>query len=55
MELLYGVTLLHGCFSRFVNCANSTKSRKVSQIFFIYHESSVKGQIYFYFKVYVKL
>ena len=26
------VTLLHGCFSQFLNCTNSTKSRKASQI-----------------------
>ena len=25
-------TLLHGCFSRFLNCTNSTKQRKASQI-----------------------
>ena len=24
------VTLLHGCFSRFLNCTNATKSRKAS-------------------------
>ena len=29
---LLKVALLHGCFSRFVNCANSTKSRKASHI-----------------------
>ena len=27
------VTLLHGCFSHFLNCANSTKSHKASHIF----------------------
>ena len=26
------VTLLHGCFSHFLNCTNSTKSCKVSQL-----------------------
>ena len=25
---LYNLTLFHGCFSRFLNCRNSTKSRK---------------------------
>ena len=25
------VTFLHGCFSRFLNCANGAKSRKASQ------------------------
>ena len=25
------VTLLHGCFSRFLNCTNSTKSREATQ------------------------
>ena len=29
---LINVTLLHGCFSRFLNCTNGTKSRKTSQI-----------------------
>ena len=28
--LLLKVTLLHGCFSRFLNCTNSNKSRKTS-------------------------
>ena len=27
---LLKVALLHGCFSRFLNCSNCTKSRKVS-------------------------
>ena len=26
------LTLLHGCFSRFLNCANGIKSRNVSNI-----------------------
>ena len=26
------LTLLHGCFSRFLNCANGTKSRNASHI-----------------------
>ena len=26
------VTLLHGCFSRFLNCTNGTKSRRASHI-----------------------
>ena len=26
------VTLLHGCFSRFLNCTNGTKSRKAPHI-----------------------
>ena len=30
---LLKVTLLHVCFSRFLNCINGTKSRKVSHIF----------------------
>ena len=29
------VTLLHGCFSRFLNCTNGTKSRNASQISFV--------------------
>ena len=28
--LLVKVTLLHGCFSGFLNCTNGTKSRKTS-------------------------
>ena len=30
--VLLKVPLLHGCFSRFLNCANYTKWRKASQI-----------------------
>ena len=30
--VLLKVTLLHGCFSRFSNCANGTKSRKASHM-----------------------
>ena len=29
---LLKVTILHGCFSRFYNCTNSTKSRNASQV-----------------------
>ena len=32
LKTLLKVTLLHGCFSRFLNCANGTKLRKASQI-----------------------
>ena len=28
------VTFLHGCFSRFLNCTNGTKSRKASHLLF---------------------
>ena len=28
--LVFKVTLLHGCFSRFLNCRNGTKSPKAS-------------------------
>ena len=31
-RVLIKVTILHGCFSRFLNCTNSTKLRKVSRI-----------------------
>ena len=34
---LLKVTLLHGCFSRFLNCANGTKSRKASHIYILTH------------------
>ena len=30
---LLKVRLFHGCFSRFLNCTNGTKSRKASQLF----------------------
>ena len=30
---LLKLALLHGCFSRFLNCTNGTKSRKASHIF----------------------
>ena len=30
--LLLKVTLLHGCFSRFLNCTNGTKLRKASDM-----------------------
>ena len=32
VKLQAKLTLLHGCFSRFLNCINSTKSRKASQM-----------------------
>ena len=34
LEPLIKVRLLHGCFSRFSNCANNTKSRKACRIKF---------------------
>ena len=33
LQLLLKVTLLHGCFSRFLNCAHNTKSRNAPQYF----------------------
>ena len=30
--ILVQVITLHGCFSRFLNCTNDTKSRKTSQL-----------------------
>ena len=30
-----GITLLHGCFSRFLNCTNGTKSRDASHMYFL--------------------
>ena len=33
---LLKVTLLHGCFSRFLHCTNGTKSRKASHIVRLY-------------------
>ena len=32
LPLLLKATLLHGCFSRFLDCTNGTKSRKASHI-----------------------
>ena len=32
--LVLKVTLLHGCFSRFLNCTNGTKSRKASHMIY---------------------
>ena len=32
LQAVIKVTLLHGCFSHFLNCANGTKSRKASHI-----------------------
>ena len=32
LATLLKVTLFHGCFSRFLNCTNATKSRKASHI-----------------------
>ena len=32
---LLKVTLLHGCFSRFLNCTNGTKLRKTSHMIII--------------------
>ena len=32
LQALLKVALLHRCFPRFLNCANGTKSRKVSQM-----------------------
>ena len=31
-DLILEVTLFHGCFSRFLNCTNGTKSRKTSHM-----------------------
>ena len=39
------VTLLHGCFSHFLNCTNGTKSRKASHL--LYFQTSVKPRIFF--------
>ena len=32
LQALLKASLLHGCFSRFLNCTDGTKSRKVSHI-----------------------
>ena len=33
LATLLKVTLIHGCFSRFLNCANGTKSCKMSHTY----------------------
>ena len=39
---LIKVTLLHGCFSRFLNCANGTKSRNAS---YLLYKTSARSQL----------
>ena len=39
------VTLIHGCFSRFLNCTNGTKWLKVSHIKLKKYGQSVKTEI----------
>ena len=53
LQIYYKETLLHGCLSRFLICANGTKSRKASQIFAIDDViSTIKANGYgFYFLV----
>ena len=34
---LLKLTFLHGCFSRFLNCTNSTKSHNAPQFFLLFH------------------
>ena len=40
---LLKVTLLHGCFSGFLNCTSGTKSRNAPQIYFRLIQVKVKG------------
>ena len=40
--LLLKVTLLHGCFSHFLNYANGTKSRKASHTFHQYQSAMLR-------------
>ena len=42
---LLKVTLLHGCFSRFLNCTNGTKSRKTSHIYLACLTHSLKASV----------
>ena len=42
---LLKVTLLHGCFSRFLNCTNGTKSRKTSHIYLACLTHSLKASL----------
>ena len=39
-KALLKVTLLHGCFSRFLNCTHDTKSRNASQIWMMILETT---------------
>ena len=32
-SVIFKVALLHGCFLRFLNCANATKSRNASHMY----------------------
>ena len=46
---LVKATLLHGCFSRFLNCTNGTKSHNTSQMYlwitFQKYETRVNNQV----------
>ena len=53
---LLKLTLLHGCFSRFLNCTNGTKSRNAPHIsakpgivmgFFSFYDKKIFNAIYF--------
>ena len=48
---LLTVTLLHWCFSRFLNCTNRTKSRKASDIRFFSYSDVVNIQVQIWSKV----
>ena len=39
------VTLLRGCFSRFSNYVNGTKSRKTSQFSFTFKQTNLKNHV----------
>ena len=39
---LLKVSLLHGCFSRFLNCTNGTKSSKLSNRYVVHENDQVK-------------
>ena len=43
---LLKVTLLHGCFLRFLNCTTGTKSHNAIHIFFLTREHKAKFECY---------
>ena len=44
------LTLLHGCFSRYLNCTSGTNSRNASQVLFFFKACSICRLLYLCFK-----
>ena len=58
ITILLKLTLLHGCFSRFLNCTNGTKARNASHIssnkvFYISPDGCCTRFDMYYFKLYL--